>query len=60
MRQHLFPITLTTLLVAGCGGGPASVAPETPQNYTPAVTLRLDYAPHATESDLHKRPRTRE
>ena len=51
--RHLFPVTLTILLVAGCGGGPASVAPEDPQNYTPPVTPRLDYASHATESDIH-------
>ena len=53
MKQHLPPITLTILLIAGCGGGPASVAPEVPQHYTPPVTPRLDYAPHATESDIH-------
>ena len=52
MRQRLIPVTLTTLLVTGCGG-PMSVAPEDPQNYTPSVTPRLDYASHATTSDIH-------
>ena len=50
--RFLLTVVLS-FIVAGCGGGPAPVTPEDSQSYTPPVTPRLDYAPHATESDIH-------
>ena len=53
VRQHLFSIMLTSLLVAGCGGGSMSVVPEAPQNYNPTAGTRHTYAPYETWTRTH-------
>ena len=52
MRHTLFPISLTTLLIAGCGGS-MSVAPEAPQNYIPTAGTRHTYAPYESPTRTH-------
>ena len=52
MRHTLFPVTLTTLLIAGCGGS-MPVAPEAPQNYIPTAGTRHTYAPYASPTRIH-------
>lgn len=41
------------LLLVGCGGGPMSIAPEVPQNYTPTAGTRHTYAPYESWPRRH-------
>lgn len=54
MRTHILTTLAATFVLAACGGGSMSIAPQAPHAYTPTAGTRYSYTQHATASRLHR------